>query len=92
MSSSNLRSRIVGALTSVGLLVLLLPTAVVFTIMLFPLWSWIEDSFGIESVGHSGPADWCYLLVFGLLVVTVIPGFWILRRRHRQGLLMAKSG
>ena len=92
MSSSNLRSLIVGVLTSAGLLVLLLPTAVVFTIMLFPLWSWIEDSFGIELVGHSGPADWCYLLVFGLLVVTVIPGFWILRRRHRQGLLMAKSG
>jgi hypothetical protein len=92
MSRSNLRSLIVGVLTSVGLLVLLLPAAAIFTIMLFPLWSWIEDTFGIESVGHSGPAEWCYLLIFALFVATVIPGFWILRRRHREGLLMAKSG
>jgi hypothetical protein len=88
--SSNLRSRLVGVVVSAGLLVLLLPAAVVVTIMLFPLWSWIEDSFHIESVGHSGPAGWCYMLVFALLVGSVIPGFWVLRWRHRHGLVMAK--
>ena len=75
---------------SAGLLVLLLPATLVVTFMLFPLWSWIEDAFGRESVGHSGPAEWCFILVLALLAASVIPGFWLLRRRHRHGLVMAK--
>lgn len=88
--SSNLRSLIVGIAISAGLLVLLLPVTLIVTFMLFPLWSWIEDSFNIESVGHSGPAEWCFVVVFALLVGSVIPGFWLLRWRHRHGLVMAK--
>jgi hypothetical protein len=41
------------------LLLVLLPVAFGVTILLYPIWSWIETSYGIESVGHSGPADWC---------------------------------
>jgi len=33
----------------------------VMTLLLMPLWSRIEASAGIESVGHSGPAAWCYV-------------------------------
>ena len=44
-----------------------LPVSIVATIMLLPLWSWLEASTGIESVGHSGPADWCYAIVFLIL-------------------------
>ena len=44
------------------------PLSVVATILLRPFWSWFEASTGIESLGHSGPAEWCYLLVFLLLV------------------------
>ncbi|HKW54537.1 MAG TPA: hypothetical protein VJO12_12660 [Stellaceae bacterium] len=53
--SSNLRSRLVGAVISVGLFVVILPATLIVTFMLFPLRSWIEDTFNIESVGHSGP-------------------------------------
>lgn len=44
-----------------------LPLAIFVTIALLPLWSWIEATYGIEAVGHSGPSDWCYWLVFGLM-------------------------
>ena len=48
-----------------GLIVLLgLPVTFFVTIALLPLWSAIERRYGIESVGHSGPADWCFWTVF----------------------------
>jgi hypothetical protein len=34
---------------------------------LLPLWSWFEAAAGVEAIGHSGPAEWCYLLVFAVL-------------------------
>ncbi len=46
------------------------PVTFVVTFMLDPLWSWIEATYGIESIGHSGPADWCFWLVFCILVLT----------------------
>jgi hypothetical protein len=39
------------------------------TVLMFPLWSWLESVAGIESVGHSGPAGWCYWFVSILLLV-----------------------
>jgi len=88
--SRNLRSYIIGIAVSAVLLVLLVPATLIVTVMLSPLWSWIEDTFNIESIGHSGPANWCFNVVFALLAASVIPGFWLLRRRHRRGLVMAK--
>jgi len=43
-----------------------LPITFAATIALLPLWSMIERRYGIESVGHSGPADWCFWVVFGV--------------------------
>lgn len=40
------------------------PLSVLITILLSPLWRWVEESTGIEAIGHSGPAGWCYVLVF----------------------------
>ena len=37
------------------------------TLLLLPLWSSLERSAGVEAVGHSGPAEWCYVLVFAAL-------------------------
>ncbi len=37
----------------IGLLILSYPVTLVATYLLFPLWSFIEDRFGIESVGHA---------------------------------------
>jgi hypothetical protein len=48
-----------------------------------PLWSWIEASFGIESIGHSGPADWCFVAVYALLVGLVV-GYMTWRARRRS--------
>jgi hypothetical protein len=55
-------------LTLLAIIVIAVPLSVVITILLFPFWSWFEASVGIESVGHSGPAEWCYTAVFFLLV------------------------
>lgn len=64
-----------------GLLIVSLPAAVIITFVLSPLWSWIEATYGIESIGHSGPSDWCFVLVYSLLCAVVLCGFVALRRR-----------
>ena len=40
-----------------GVAIILAPVAVFMTILILPLWSWIEATFGIESIGHSGPPN-----------------------------------
>ena len=53
----------------------------VLTFLLFPLWSWVESAHGIESVGHSGPADWCFLVTFGVVLVVLAAVVGLSRRR-----------
>ena len=53
-----------------------LPLAFITTIILVPFWRWVEADLGIESIGHSGPSDWCYWTVYGLYVLIVIVA-WI---------------
>ena len=55
-------------LTLLAVILIAAPLSAVITILLFPVWSWFEASVGIESVGHSGPAEWCDAVVFFLLV------------------------
>ncbi len=43
------------------------PVAIGLTIALLPFWSWIEATYGIESIGHSGPSDWCFYVIYGVL-------------------------
>ena len=52
------------ATTMIGIIVIDLMVAFVLTMMLVPLWSAIERRWGIESIGHSGPATWCFVVVF----------------------------
>ena len=54
------------------LLLIALPVAAVVTLMALPLWNLIETRAGIESVGHSGPADWCFEVTYGLIVAVGI--------------------
>jgi hypothetical protein len=49
------------------ILVLALPIAVVGTFMLGPLWSWVEATYGIESVGHAMYAGWCFVATYAVL-------------------------
>ncbi len=67
----------------VGIVLVSAPLSAVVTILLFPFWSWLEASTGIESVGHSGPADWCYLSVFVLFTAGGLALF-LLRRNTQQ--------
>jgi hypothetical protein len=55
------------SLTLLGIGLLAVPVSIVTTILLLPLWRWLEAATGIESVGHSGPAPWCYAAVFLVL-------------------------
>lgn len=68
-----------------GIIVLALPVAFVLTMMLAPAWSAIERRWGIESLGHSGPATWCYALVFACVVVVSLTAYlWRLGRSAEQ--------
>ena len=64
----------------VGIILLDVPVTFVLTLMLLPVWSAIERRWGIESVGHSGPAEWCFWLVFGC-VMTISLGAYFVRLR-----------
>ncbi len=57
--------------SAIGTCAVSVPIAFVVTILLFPLWSWVEDTFGIESVGHSGPAGWCFVLTYLIVAATL---------------------
>ena len=46
----------------VALVIAALPIGAIVTLALLPFWRWLEATHSIESVGHSGPADWCYLV------------------------------
>ena len=52
------------------------PVAIAVTFLLTPLWRWIEATTGIESIGHSGPADWCFITVWAALLI-VTGGVWL---------------
>lgn len=69
------------AATIAGIILLDLPVAFVLTMMLAPLWSTIERRWGIEALGHSGPATWCFVVVFVCVVIISIAAY--LRRLGR---------
>ena len=58
--------------------------SVVVTIYLTPFWRWIEASTGIESIGHSGPAEWCYIFMFVLFISIFIVAFSVNRRGKKK--------
>lgn len=60
-----------------GLTAVAVPVALAVTLLLYPVWSWLERTTGIESVGHSGPADWCYLAVWvPMAAALLLPPLW----------------
>lgn len=66
-----------------GINLIAMPLSIVLTILLFPFWSWLEASTGIESVGHSGPAEWCYAAIFVILVAGAVLFFFVRHRREK---------
>ena len=69
------------ALIALAVLIVCLPIAFIVTFLLSPLWSWIEATYGIESIGHSGPSDWCFYLVYGVLNVAALSVAALLSRK-----------
>ena len=67
-----------------GAIVLGLPVTFVGTIVLLPLWSWIESRSGIESVGHSGPADWCFLAVAAAWLAVAVTAIVAIERKRDE--------
>jgi len=57
-------------------LLVCIPLSLIVTFLAMPLWSWLEASYGIESVGHSGPAEWCYIVVYVVLNLLVFATLW----------------
>jgi len=70
----------------VVLLVTCAPSSVLLTLSLLPLWRWLEAAYGIESIGHSGPAEWCYVVTFlvCLVISTCWAGIRLVRRRSDE--------
>ena len=60
-----------------------LPLAAITTLALLPLWRFIEERYGIESVGHSGPSDWCFILLYVLWLLAGAVVFALRARRRR---------
>ncbi|MBB1519309.1 hypothetical protein [Aquipseudomonas guryensis] len=54
---------------------------VLLTLLLLPLWGWLDNRIGIEALGHSGPAPWCYGLSIGVLALL---GIILLARALRR--------
>ena len=61
-----------------------IPLAIFVTIMLLPLWRWLESTFKIESIGHSGPAEWCYWTSYFVIVSCFSLLWWNSRRRGKR--------
>lgn len=68
-----------------GVVVIAVPLSILTTILLFPIWSWLEASTGVEAVGHSGPAEWCYAAVFLVIVASGALMLFIRRRTNVSG-------
>lgn len=59
------------------------PLSLVITLSTWPFWGWFEGVSGIESLGHSGPATWCFFAVYLLLVVGWFLLLWYTRQQER---------
>ena len=55
----------------------------ILAIFTSPFWGWFEARTGIESLGHSGPADWVFELLFALCFIFFFAVLeWTFRRRQ----------
>jgi hypothetical protein len=75
--------RLKGVGIAFAILVLAFPPSAIITIVCAPLWRWFELQSGIESYGHSGPAEWCYLATY-IVVVAACTVFWSRVQRVRS--------
>ena len=58
-----------------------IPIAVIVTISTSWFWAWFENTFEIESFGHSGPAEWCYMFSY-VFVIGILGLLWSIVKRR----------
>jgi hypothetical protein len=58
-----------------AIVVVNLPLAGIGTLLGIPFWRWLEERTAIESIGHSGPAGWCFVAVY-VLTTSASLAFW----------------
>ena len=68
-----------------SVILIAVPFSLLATILLLPFWSWFEATTGIETVGHSGPAEWCYAVVFLIIAAGAAQPLLARLRRLRNG-------
>lgn len=51
------------------------------TFGMWKFWDWFEGITGIESLGHSGPAGWCYAATFILYVTAGVAASLLSRKK-----------
>ncbi len=76
--------RLKGAAIAIVILLFLVPLTVVIALFSIPMLDWFEGRFGIESIGHSGPAEWVYLTIYGILVVLAGMVWYLVRTKKRN--------
>lgn len=59
------------------------PAAIAATLLFAPAWEWFEDATGVQAYGHHGPAEWCYVATYGVMVATGYVGAFASRMRRR---------
>lgn len=67
------------------IIIIAVPLSILVTIVLSPFWSWFEASTEIESLGHSGPAEWCYLVTY-LLLAAIITVVYLIYQRSKKNI------
>jgi len=62
------RGRLWDVLMGSTLILVSIPVAILATIVAVPFWWLVERITGWDIVGHSGPDEWCYALVYALVL------------------------
>jgi len=77
-------ARLQGVAIALAVLVLCFPVAFMVTMLMAPLRAWFEAVAGIEVYGHSGPAEWCHLLTYAVLVTCCAYLWYRIRKATAQ--------
>jgi hypothetical protein len=75
------KERLKGVGIALIIVIVCIPMAIIVTLFTTSFWLWIENTFAIESIGHSGPAEWCYLTSY-VFLITICTIVWSFTKRQ----------
>jgi hypothetical protein len=62
------------------MVVVAVPVAVTGTFLMAPVWRWVERTWSLEAIGHSGPATWCFVTTYAVVLGGMLSIRWLARR------------